>query len=78
MRHMITLRRALADIKPEAEQLDGKIFDFQQGWVMDAADTSIYIGETAMIPTRGQDWPENAPSWIASGDMQLMPPESVI
>lgn len=56
-------------VKPEAEQIDGNVYVFREGWVMDEDDTSIYIGETAMIPN-DFEWPADAPDWVASGDLQ--------
>ncbi len=58
------------DVKPEAEQMDGQELIFKPGWIMDADDTSIYVGEWAMCPARFDDWPDDAPGWIASGDLK--------
>ena len=55
-------------VKPEAEQVDGKVFMFRRLWDMDDDDRR-YPGETAW----GEDdpaWPRDAPSWIASGDLE--------
>ncbi len=69
----VHLRRGTGwDVKPEAEQMDGQKLIFKPGWIMDADDTSIYIGEWAMLPVRFDDWPDDAPGWIASGDLEDM------
>jgi hypothetical protein len=60
-------------VRPEAEQIDGKCFDFIEGWYISEEDSSIYVGETAMIPRHlNTDYPYSAPDWIASGDLVLM------
>jgi hypothetical protein len=55
-------------VKPEAEQLDGKTFAFSSGWDITEDDSGIYVGEIAMIP-RDESYPTDAPLWIASGDL---------
>ena len=62
-------------VKPEAEAVDGKTFAFQTGWDISSEDSSIYVGETAMIPWGG-NYPVDAPAWIASGD--LIPAEEAL
>ncbi len=59
-------------VKPGAEQMDGQELIFKPGWTMDADDTSIYVGEWAMLPGRFDDWPEDAPGWIARGDLETL------
>lgn len=54
------------EVKPEAEQLDGKTYNFTEGWVMN--DDDPYPTELAMIP-RDKNYPDEAPIWIASGDL---------
>jgi len=54
-------------VKKEAEQLDGLVFGFTKGWLID--DQIIYYGEYAMLPIG--NYPEDAPTWIASGDLEL-------
>jgi hypothetical protein len=50
-------------VKPEAEELDGKVFNFKYGWTFD--EDEMYAGEYAM-----QFIDENQPlSWMASGDL---------
>lgn len=68
MKYRVQLRRSLAEVKPEAEPIDDLVFEFTQGWLMDETDTSIYVGEYAMIP-RDDKYPIEAPCWIASGDL---------
>lgn len=57
-------------VKPEAEQIDGKTYSFMNGWEISTEDSSIYAGEIAMIPC-GEDYPDDAPSWVSSGDLML-------
>ena len=68
MKYLVKIRRDLAEVRPESEQIDGLVFNFEEGWIMDEEDTSIYIGETAMIP-RDKNYPIDAPTWVASGDL---------
>lgn len=68
-RYRVRVRRDLAELRPCAEQLDGRVFSFIEGWVMGEADTSIYVGETAMVP-QDPNYPVGAPTWIASGDLE--------
>lgn len=55
------------EVKPEAEQIDGKGWEFTRGWRIE--DEERYPGEWAMIPSRGQGWPDDAPGWVATGDL---------
>ena len=55
-------------IKSEAQQLEGKVFEFIEAWDITDDDSSIYVGEKAMMPV-DPSYPANAPSWIASGDL---------
>ena len=59
-------REGMRGVRPEAEQLDGKKFNFFCGWLMDKGDP--YPGEEAWMP-RDKAYPDNAPPWIASGDL---------
>ncbi len=73
----IKIRKNLAKIRPEALELDGKVFNFMEGWNITESDSSIYVGEIAMIPTELNyffAYP-NAPAWIASGDLEEMEEE---
>jgi len=66
--YSVRIRREIGrEVRPEAEQLDGKCFIFRLGWIMDEEDP--YPGERAMIPN-DFDWPADAPTWIASGDLE--------
>lgn len=66
--YMVRIRREIGlAVKPEAEQLDGKVFVFRFGWTQDKDDT--YPGEAAMVPN-DFDWPADAPAWVSSGDLQ--------
>ncbi len=71
--YLVKLRRNLGlKIRPEAEQLDGNVYSFQRGWLIDEGHGK-YEGETAMIPIRIHDsYPDDAPTWIASGDLILV------
>jgi len=65
--YMVQIRRDIGmTVKPEAEQLDGKVYGFRFGWVQD--DEDRYPGESAMLPN-DPNWPEDAPVWISSGDL---------
>jgi len=58
-------------VRPEAEQVDGKCYLFEEGWTMDSQDP--YPGEVAWIPC-DPAYPRSAPTWIASGDLAALPP----
>jgi len=53
--------------RPEALQVDGRVHGFRYGYTMDEGDT--YPGERAWVADR-EGWPDDAPVWIASGDLQ--------
>ena len=55
-------------IKPEAKQLDGGVYIFSFGWLIDEEDNSLYVGEVAWLPDRKR-WPADAPVWVAEGDL---------
>lgn len=55
-------------IKENAKQIDGKIFSFIEGWVI---DKGIYKGDIAMIPV-DNNYPNDAPSWIALKDLEYI------
>jgi hypothetical protein len=73
--YLVKIRRELGQVKPEAEQIDGKVFVFREGWIMGEGDTSLYVGELAMVPN-DFDWPADAPAWVAMGD--LVPNDQLI
>lgn len=50
------------------DAVDGKQFLFRPGWDITREDSSIYVGEVAMIPYP-DNYPHDAPGWIASGDL---------
>jgi len=62
------IRRELAEVRPEAEQLDGNIYWFSHGWVIEPNECELYEGENAMLP-RDENYPSDAPTWLASGDL---------
>ena len=54
-------------VKPEAEQYDGKGFEFVRGWQITDEDSGIYAGEIAWVPTtNGVEI-----GWFASGDLEF-------
>lgn len=57
-----------AEVRLNAEQLDGKTFNFVKGWMIESSDSKFYAGEVAMLP-RDVNYPTDAPHWIASGDL---------
>ena len=56
-------------VKPQAEQVDGEAFEFREG--LPITEPSIYQGETAWFAV-DPNWPDNAPVWIASGDLHFL------
>lgn len=67
MKMTVKIRRELGmEVKPEAEEIDGKTYNFTVGWVMN--DEDAYPTETAYTP-RDPNYPDEAPIWIASGDL---------
>ena len=66
-RFTVRIRRDIGrEVRPEAEQIDGKTYAFRFGWVMDADDP--YPGEEAWI-AHDPTYPIEAPVWIARGDL---------
>jgi hypothetical protein len=64
----VSIRRNIRkEVRPEAEQIDGKEYTFRRGWLM--GDRDNYPGETAWIPD-DPNYPLDAPLWIASGDLK--------
>jgi hypothetical protein len=64
----VRIRRNIGlQVKPEAEQLDGKRFLFEYGWPLED-DHERYTGETAWLL---QNAPRGAPTWIADGDIEF-------
>lgn len=53
-------------VKPECEQIDGKVYEFTYGWIIEKSDSKLYAGETAWLC-----YDENYPlkGWMASGDL---------
>jgi len=64
--YKVNIRTKLAEIRPESLQLNGKEYFFVRGWDID--DSDIYKGEVAMIP-KDDTYPNDAPIWVASGDL---------
>ncbi len=64
----VNIRMDLGKVRPEASQIDGNVYYFSFGWIIEESDSSLYVGESAMIP-RDPNYPEDAPNWIASGDL---------
>ena len=65
--YTVRIRKDMAEVRPEASQLEGQSFWFYPGWGLD--DDTIYPDETAMVPD-DRNYPRNAPPWIASGDLE--------
>ena len=66
-RMKVSIRRNLdRKVRLNAEQIDGNCYWFYEGWAMDEDDP--YSGEIAYIP-RDDNYPDDAPHWIASGDL---------
>ena len=57
-----------AVVKKNAECLQGNVYWFEHGWVI---DEGMYKGEVAMLP-RDKSYPVDAPIWIASGDLEYV------
>ena len=64
-------RRDGLQVKPWAEQIDGKTYSFRKAWDITKEDSSIYAGEQAMQPV-DETYPLDAPAWIASGDLVMV------
>ncbi len=63
----VKIRRTIGkEVRPEAEQIDGKTYRFRYGWTMDDGDP--YPGEIAALPD-DPNYPKDAPPWIAMGDL---------
>jgi hypothetical protein len=59
-------REGFGDVRPNAEQLDGKRYLFRVSWLQDSDDR--YPGEWAMSPDDAS-YPDDAPHWLSSGDL---------
>lgn len=70
-RYRVQIRREIGlQVKLEAEQLDGKVYAFTPTFRLHEDEfDGKYFGEYAMVPADDQGWPEDAPTWIASGDL---------
>jgi hypothetical protein len=71
--YRVTIRRdkVRGAVRPEAEALDGREFEFRPGWQI-RDERPEYSGELAMIPdwrSTTHPYPEHGPPWIASGDL---------
>lgn len=73
LREIVIRRGAEFIVRPNAEQVDGKIFNFEMGWELDDGDLQAHPecqrGESAWLP-RDQNYPKTAPCWISSGDLK--------
>lgn len=64
----VKIRRIWPEVvRPHAEAIDGRVFEFVYGYHMD--DEDRYPGEIAWYP-EDVAYPKGAPVWIASGDLQ--------
>lgn len=68
VRYTVRIRRGLGEVKPEAEQIDGKTYLFTYGWPIE--ENTLYKGEHAWIP-RDPNYPLDASRWISSGDLEV-------
>lgn len=68
--YLVIIRRdpKYGPVRPNAEQLDGCMFKFREGFRFDDLERPEYMGEAAMIPW-DPHYPADAPHWIASGDL---------
>lgn len=74
--YRVVIRRDLlrGGVRPEAETLDGREFEFRPGWTI-TSERPEYAGEWAMVPvwnSATHPYPDDAPPWIASGDLTLV------
>jgi hypothetical protein len=60
------------ETKPEVLAIVGRVFLFRALWVI---EDGLYVGETAWM-TDDPEYPEDAPIWIASGDLQPVKKET--
>lgn len=68
--YRVRIRRAFfGEVKESAEQIDGKEFRFSRGWHIEGG---MYDGEVAMLPLPDQGYPEDGPTWVASGDLEIV------
>lgn len=68
--YLVRIRRDIGrQVRPEAEEVDGKVYVFRFGWVQ--GDGDQYPGEKAMVPN-DFDWPADAPPWMSEGDCLLL------
>ena len=70
-RRDLKVKRKKVQVPFEADLVDGKSHVFSFGWPITQGDSQVYAGEVAMIPDRA-GWPSAGPSWIASGDLELI------
>lgn len=59
------------DVSLYAEQIDGKEYNFTFGWDCDGNDLSAYKGEQAWM-VADDTYPDSAPRWLASGDLEAI------
>lgn len=67
MQAMVKARTSLALTKGSAEDIEGKVYSFAFGWVLED-NHSKYPGEVAWLP-RDPAYPLDAPTWLAGGDL---------
>ena len=68
----VNIRRDGREVRPQAEELDGKTFWFCRLWVM--TDEDPYPGEVAWEPSDTR-FPKDSLTWIASGDLDVVYPK---
>ncbi|WP_283176816.1 hypothetical protein [Gemmobacter sp. 24YEA27] len=63
-------------VKPNAEQIDGKRHIFHDLAGVNERPSSAYFGEVEYTPLR-YGWPDDAPVWLAAGDLEDIAPLEV-
>lgn len=60
-------------VRPEAQQLEGNVYRFREGWQLTHECEGRYAGEPAMVGEwrdAAHPYPPDAPAWIAFGDLE--------
>jgi len=68
----VCIRRNIGlKVRPEAENIDGKIYTFVVAWMQ--GDSDKYPNEYALMP-HDKTYPKDAPKWISEGDLKIIHP----
>jgi hypothetical protein len=66
----VKLRRSEKyQVKPNAEQIDGRTFQFVHRFIV---DEGLCKGEAAWMPDYNSDYPPDAPAWVSEKDLELL------